>query len=193
MANKTKKMMISFIGLFAIFILAITWFYPFSMFSIYKNYSFTPDPVVVDEYVRDLSEFKISYEKDLEESTTEEYIDFTTDRTQYILPLFEQDWLVSKEPIKMSMKDLSNILFEVKNIRNSLLGFLAKEDYPEEQRQYLINSIKSILSLEEDIVSIKTGKAESRKTLKIQVGNLHTSFIDNFMMFEIFYDSIRNE
>lgn len=193
MANKTKKIFISLIGLFIIFILVMTWFYPFSMFSIYKNYPFTPDPVVVDQYVRDLNEFKISYEKKLEESTAEKYIDLTIDRTQYLLPLFEQDWLVSKEPVKISMDDLSSILFEVKNIRNSLFELLAKEDYPEEQRQYLVNSIKSILRLEEDIVDIKTGKAESRKTLRIQFGNLHTSFINNFMMFEIFYERTRNE
>lgn len=193
MAKKKKKMIISFIGLFVIFILTMTWFYPFSMFSIYKNYSFTPDPVVVDEYVRDLNEFKISYEKDLEESTSEKYIDLTVNQAQYLLPLFEQDGLVSKEPVKLDMDDLSSILFEVKNIRNSLLGLLVKEDYLEEQRWYLVSSIGSVLQLEEDIVNIQTGKAESRKTLKIQVGNLHTSLINNFRTFEIFYESTRNE
>lgn len=193
MTNKMKKILISFIGLFVIFILAMTWFYPFSMFSIYKKYSHTPDPVVIDEYVSDLNEFKISYEKDLEESTSEKYIDLTVNQAQYLLPVFEQDWLVNKDSVKLDMEDLSSILLEAKNIRNSLLGLLVKEDYPEEQRWYLVNSIGNILQLEEDILHIQTGKAESRKTLKIQFSNLHTSLINNFRIFETFYDSTRNE
>ncbi|WP_017382051.1 hypothetical protein [Paenisporosarcina sp. TG-14] len=193
MTNKTKKIIISLVGLFVFFILIMTWFYPYSVFSIHKSYSFTPDPVVVDGYVKDLNEFKSSYEKDLEELRTDSTIDLTTDRTQYLLPLFEQDWLLSKEPVKLSMDDLDNILLQVKNARKTLLKLLANEDYKKEQRRYLVDSIRNILSLEEEIVDIKTGKAESRKTLKIQFSNLHGSFLNNFLMFEIFYERSRNE
>ncbi|MGP4108489.1 hypothetical protein [Virgibacillus sp. L01] len=193
MTNKMKKIIISLVGLFVFFILIMTWFYPYSIFSIHKSYSFTPDPVVVEGYVKDLNEFKSSYEKDLEELRTNSTIDLTTDQTQHLLPLFEQDWLLSKEPVKLSMGDLGNILFQVKNARKTLLELVAKEDYKKEQRRYLVDSIESLLSLEGKIVDIKTGKAESRKTLKIQFGNLHVSFLNNFMMFEIFYERSRNE
>ncbi|MCT2534865.1 hypothetical protein NC661_04000 [Aquibacillus koreensis] len=88
----------------------------------------------------------------------------------------------------MSKEDLDDILFEVKNARKTLLEFISKEDYTQEQRQYLVTSIESLLALEEEIVNIKTGSAESRKTLKIQFSNLHGSFLSNFMMFEIFYE-----
>lgn len=169
-------------------VLIVTWYYPYSFISIHKSYSFTPDPVVVDEYRKDVNEFKHSYEKDFDQLTTGSKYDLTIDFTQYLLPLFEQDWLVSKGPVKMSRKDLDNILFEVKNARKTLLGLITKEDYTQEQRQYLVHSIESLLSLEEEIDTIKTGSAESRKTLKIQFSNLHGSFQSSFMTYEIFYE-----
>ncbi|MRH42589.1 hypothetical protein GH741_07815 [Aquibacillus halophilus] len=193
MTNTVKKIVIGLVGLFVIVILIMTWFYPYSIFSISKSYSFTPDSVVADEYLKDLNEFKNTYEKDLEELTTDRNIDLTTDRTQYLLPLYEQDWLVSTEPLKMSMEDLDEILFEVKNNRKILLELLGREDYTKEHRQYLINNLESLLSLEEEIIDIKTEKAESLKTLKIQFGNLHGSFVNNFMMFEIFYERFQGE
>lgn len=193
MTNKTKKIIVSLVGLFVFFILLMTWFYPYSFISIHKNYSFTPDPVVVDGYVKDLNEFKSSYEKDLDELTTGRNNDLTTDRTRYLLPLFEQDWLISKESVKMGVGDLGNILFEVKNARETLLGLLTQEDYTQEQRLYLVNSIEILLLLEEDIVDIKTGKAESRKTLKTQISNLRVRFMSNFRMYESFYEMSQNE
>lgn len=188
-----KKIVISLVGLFVFFILTMTWFYPYSLMSIHKSYTFKPDPVVVDQYTKDLNEFKSSYEKDLEEQDEEVDIDLTIDRTQYMIPLFEQDWLISKEPVKISVEDLGNILFEVKNARKTLLGLLAQEDYTQNQKQDLIISIEGLLSLEEDIMEIQNAKAESRKTLKIQMNNLRGSFINNFMRYENFYERSQNE
>ncbi len=188
-----KRIIIGVVGLFIISFVIMTWFYPYSFVSVYKSYAFKPDPIVVDQYVNDLEEFKSSYQEDLDELTTESNYDLTIDRTQYLLPLFEQDWLVSKVPVKMSIDDLGEILFEVKNARKILLELIANEDYTQEQRHYLVNSIESLLSLEEEIVDIKTGIAESRKTLRIQFNNLHGSFLGNFMMFEIFYERSRKD
>lgn len=187
MTHKVKRIIISVIGLLVFSVLIMTWFYPYSFISVYKSYSFTSDPVVVDEYMMDLNKFKSSYERDLDEQTPGNIYDLTIDSTQYLISLFEQDWLVSKKPVKMSIKDLDNILFAVKNARKALLRLIAKENYTQVQRQYLVDSIESLLSLEEEIINIKTGRAESRKTLKIQFSNLHVSFINNFMMYEIFY------
>lgn len=191
MPRTKQKMITRAAGLFVAFILIMTWFYPFSFFSMYKSYAFTPDPVVVDGYVNDLKAFKKSYQNDLNELTTDRNIDLTTDQTQHLLPLFEQDWLVSKERVNMSELDLGNNLFKVKTTRNTLLRLLAKEEYTQVQRQYLADCIESLLLLEEDIMDIKTGKAESRNTLRVQFSNLHGSYLNNFMLFNIFYESTR--
>ncbi|PAV28604.1 hypothetical protein CIL05_15005 [Virgibacillus profundi] len=193
MTNTTKRIMTGFLVSIVIFILIMTWFYPYSFFSVHKSYSYTPDPVIVDGYINDLTEFKSSYEKALEGLTTDKTIDLTIDRTQYVLPLFEQEWLISKDPVNMKKEDLSNILFEVKNTRNTLLNLVARGDYSSEQRQYLVDSIESLLLLEESIAEIKSGKAESRRTLKTQFHNVYGDFIGNFMMFEIFYERSQNE
>lgn len=193
MTKKTKKIIFSLAGLAVLFILLMAWFYPYSVFSISKSYSYIPDPLVVDGYEEDLNEFKSSFEKDLTEMEATDPINLTTERTQYVFPLFEQDWLLSKEPVKFSMDDLDNLLFEVENARTTLLELSAIEDYTKEQRRNLVDSIGSLLLLEDEIVEIKTGKAESRKTLNIQFGNLHMSFLNNFMMYNIFYEMSRNE
>lgn len=193
MTKKTKKIILSLAGVAVLFLLFMTWFYPYSVFSITKSYSFTPDPVVIDGYEEDLNEFKSSFEEDLAEMEEADPIDLTTERTQYVLPLFEQDWLLSKEPVNFSLDDLDHILLEVRGARITLLELSAAEDYAKESRQNLVDSIQSLLWLEEQIEEIKTGKAQSRKTLDIQFRNLHTSFLNNFMMFSIFYEISRNE
>ena len=193
MTKKTKKIILSLTGLAVVFLLFMTWFYPYSVFGISKSYSYTPDTVVVEGYEEDLNAFKSSFEEDLAEMGTADQVDLTTDRTQYVLPLFEQDWLLSKEPVNFGMNDLDTILIEVENARTTLLDLSVSEDYTNEQRLYLVDSIKSLLWLEEEIGEIKTGKAESRKTLDIQFRNLHSSFLNNFMMFRIFYERSQNE
>ena len=193
MTIKTKKIILSLTGLVVLFLLFMTWFYPYSVFGLTKSYSFTPDPVVVEGYEEDLNEFKSSFEKDLAEMEAADPINMTTERTQYVLPLFEQDWLLSKEPVNLSLDDLDYILLEVRSARITLLELSAAEDYAKEHRRNLVDSIKSLLWLEEQIEEIKTGNAESRKTLNIQLRNLHTSFLNNFMMFSIFYERSRNE
>ncbi|QDP41606.1 hypothetical protein [Radiobacillus deserti] len=191
MTHKRRKIIIVVVGIWVFSVLIITLVYPYSFVSVHKSYTFTPDPVVVEQYVNDLEEFKSSYKKDLDELTRPSNDDVTMDRTQFLLPLFAQDWLVSKQPVKMSVDDLETILFEVKNARNSLLELMAKKDYTQEQRQYLVDSIDHLLSLEEEIDRIKNGGFVSRKTLNVQFVNLHGSFLSNFMIFKIFYDTVQ--
>jgi hypothetical protein len=193
MTKRKKNIILSIVGLFVLFIVTMTWLYPFSVFSMYKHYSFKADPVVVAEYEKDLLEFEASFEEEAEALESERNKDRTIDRTQYVLPLFEQDWLVSKEHVKMGIGDLDNMSFDVKNTRKSLMELLAEEDYSKEQRQDLITSIENLLLLEEELVEMKTEKAESRKTLNIQFSNLQVRFINNFMIFKNFYERSKNE
>ncbi|WP_026907258.1 hypothetical protein [Paucisalibacillus globulus] len=188
-----KRGLISVVAIISIFILIMTWCYPYSNFSIYKSYAYTPDPMMVDGYIKDLDEFKALFEEELEQNYSKDGImDYTIDRTQYVLPLFEQDWIVSKDTVKFDMDDLDIILFETRNVRQTLLDLIVREDYTSEQRQYLVDSIGSLLILEESIIEIQTGKAKSRSTLNRQLHNLHGDFMTNFILYEIFYDLARN-
>lgn len=182
-----------FVGLMILFVLIMTWLYPYSIFSLHKTYYYNPDPVMVDGYVRDLNEFKESFESDMEGIYTEGTSDLTVDRAQYILPLFEQDWLVSKNTLKMKKADLEKMLFEVKNTIDTLMSLVKQVDYSSEQRQYLISSIENIISLEEFLTDLKTNSFDSRKSLRIQFHNLHGEFMSNFMMFTTFYEIVQDE
>ncbi|WP_026569232.1 hypothetical protein [Sediminibacillus sp. JSM 1682029] len=188
MTNRTKRIIAGAIGLIILYILTMTWFYPYSIFSLHKSYAYKPDPVMVDGYLEDVEEFNDVFGKDLEELESETPIDMTVERTQYILPLFEEEWLVSKNTHKMKEEDLETMLFEVRNARETLLSLVEQGDYSKEQRGYLVLSIESLLSLEESIVDFQNSSFTSRKTLKMQFHNLHVGFMNNFMMYRTFYE-----
>lgn len=190
---RIKRFVISFVAIIIIILLFMTWFYPFSNYSIYQSYNYKPDSVMVAGYLEDLNEFKTSLEKDLEHENQEDgYINFTVDRTQYVLSLFEQDWLVSKEPVRISKRDIEDMLFKVENVRETLLDLIAREDYTVEQRDYLVSTIKNILYIEDQLHVLKEGKGTSRSSLRIQLHNLHGEFMGAFMMYSSFYNLIRN-
>ncbi|SDK36785.1 hypothetical protein [Sediminibacillus albus] len=193
MTTITKRIIVGAVSFIVIFILAMTWFYPYSIFSLHKTYNYQPDPVMVDGYLKDVKEFKETFAKDLEEMESERPVDLTVERTQYVLPLFEQDWLISKDKLKMGKEDLDYMLSEVKSIRDTLLSMVEQGDYSKEQRGYLVLSIESLLSLEESIVDFQSSSFGSRKTLRIQFHNLHVAFMNNFMMFTTFYEVSQNE
>src|SRR5690606_21410411 len=160
---RIKRFVISFIAIIIIIILFMTSFYPFSNYSMYQSYNYKPDSVMVAGYLEELNEFKTSLEKDLEHENQEKdgYINFTVDRTQYILSLFDQDWLVSKEPVRISKRDIEDMLFKVGNVRETLLDLIAREDYTVEQRDYLVSTIKNILYIEDQLHVLKEGKGTS--------------------------------
>ncbi|MDQ0159994.1 hypothetical protein J2S77_001981 [Alkalibacillus salilacus] len=166
----------------------MTWFYPYSMLSIHKSYSFTPDSVVVENYAEDLKIFNEAYEEDLEALESADNIDLTVDRTQYLLPMYEQDWLTSDDTVEMDKEKLDKMLFEVKNGREYLLELMVRKDYSEDQKDYLANVISGLLSLEDQLIDLKNGTAESRKTLNSQIRNVQSSFESNFMVFKTFYE-----
>lgn len=185
-----KKFLLGAIGLIAISLLFMTWLYPYSLFSINKSYIFTSDPVVADEYNKYLNKFKKSYESDLKaliEDTDGEF-NLTVNYTEYILPIFEQEWLVNKEPTKMNIEDLDLMLFELKSIRETVLQLVMNEHNTVEQSQYLVNSINGLLLLEDEIIEIQTGRGQTRAKLNNQFYNLQIGYIDNLQTFKIYYD-----
>lgn len=139
-----------------------------------------------------LNEFKASYEKELKnelESSNESAMDMTIIRTQYILPLFEQEWLVNTESTTMDKNKVDQMLQDVIGSRNTLLQLVAEEDYNDEQRMYVVDTINNFLRLEEEIKYVQDGGYFTRIELNILFNNLHNSFRDNFDFFTtVFYD-----
>ncbi|MEQ6353710.1 hypothetical protein ABNX05_03705 [Lysinibacillus sp. M3] len=168
----------------------MTWFYPYSSFSVKKSYAYHPDRVLYSgkSYEAILSEFKESYQKDLNADIDNEYPNLTINRTQYVLPIFEQDWLMSKDSIPFDAMKLDKMLLDVKQVREVLLELVVQVNYTSEERDYLVNNIKTLLSLEDNITQLKNDKYLSRQELKIQFHNLYVEYIHNFDLFVTFYE-----
>ncbi|MEK5175747.1 hypothetical protein NST63_21485 [Heyndrickxia sp. FSL W8-0496] len=136
----------------------------------------------------DFKDFKGSYENDLKDDLNNKVPNLTIDRTQYVLPIFEQGWLVSKNSISIDKMKLDTMLFEVKQVRGILLSLLVQVDYTSEQRGYLVNNIKDLLLLEEDITYLKNGSYLSRNELNRRLRNLAAEYTKNFDSFVTFYE-----
>lgn len=180
MSKRPTRISLVFLGVIALFILAVTWFYPYSFFSIYKTYSYQPDSVMTKEYKQDVDNFKRT-------SQIHSKNDLTSKKTKDILKIFEQDWLTHEKKSKMSTQELDAMLLEVKEARGILLDLSIQENYSKQEREYFVDSIKSLVELEEKINDIRNGESQSRRTLDTQFHNLHTSFISNFKAFTTFY------
>ncbi|MDH5160558.1 hypothetical protein [Heyndrickxia oleronia] len=176
--------------LILLFIFIMTLCYPYSTFSVKKKYVYQPNKVLHNgKTFREIfNDFKGSYENDLKADLNNKVPNLTIDRTQYVLPIFEQDWLVSKDSIPIDKMKLDTMLFEVKQVRGIFLSLLAQVDYTSEQRGYLVNNIKDLLLLEENIIQLKNGSYLSRGELKRGFRNLSTEFTKNFDSFVTFYE-----
>lgn len=193
MGKKIKIISLSvggFIGLIVVFISVMTWFYPYSIFSVDKSYAYEPEQYLYNgkEYEEILSEFKDSYQKDLEADMDNKSANLIIDRTQYILPIFEQEWLVSKSSVPIDETKLDTMLMEVKNARVLLLDLIVQVDLTGEQRDDLVHVIKNFSSLEDSITKLKNEDYASRKELNRQLDSLHSLFIFNFRTYIHFYD-----
>ena len=168
----------------------MTWFYPYSPFSVKKSYVYHPDKVLYSSksYEAILSEFRESYQKDLNADIDNEYPNLTINRTQYVLPIFEQDWLMSKDSIPFDAMKLDKMFLDVKQVREVLLELVVQVDYTSEERDYLVNNIKTLLSLEDSITQLKNENYMSRQELKNQFHNLYVQYIHNFDIFVTFYE-----
>ncbi|GGC79369.1 hypothetical protein GCM10007216_07320 [Thalassobacillus devorans] len=169
---------------------AVSWLYPYSPVSAKKTITYQPDEVVVEQYENDLSAFKDRYQR---VSEGEEEYSRTTDQVQYLLQMFEQRWLVSKEPTKVTKGKLDKIHFEVKQAREVLIGLVFEEEYTDNASSFLRLLLERTLHLEEQVNELKHASDHSRATLDREFRNLHTSFINNFGMLDTFFDRYLNE
>lgn len=178
--KRFKGIVLGLVCLIVIATLIVTWVYPFSLFSVHKSYTYIPDSSIVDSHVKSLNDFKKLYSKSNE--------DVTTKSTPAILQIYEQEWLVNKESVTMNEDKFDSILFKVKSARATLLRLTVQEKYTIEQRSYLLDCIKNMLSLEETILMIKNDKWEPRSTEQRRFHNLQSSFDSSFTLFVSFYE-----
>lgn len=159
----------------------MTWFYPLSFFSAHKSFTYTPDSFLEEAYVKNLNDFKKSYSKNSQD-------DVTAKLTPSVLQMYEQNWLVNKDPVIMNDDEFDSILLNVKGAKGTLLRLTVQEKYTGEQRQYLLDCIKNLLSLEETISTIKNDKWESRSTQETIFHNLQMAFDSSLNIFIPFYE-----
>lgn len=188
MEKGIKKIFILSIIIYGLSVIGGTWFYPYSSFSITKAISYNAGNIEVKEYRKDLNNFKKIYDNNRKSKD-----DLTIDRTQYILQMYEQEWLLNKGPVKMQYEDLDLILIDTKNARENLMDLVFREDYSIYTKDYLRFTIEHCLAIEESIQRLKNSKAHSRKTLNRQYSNLQEDFRSNFDNFVSFYMEYQKE
>lgn len=180
--KSVKSKILGLLGLIVILILIITWFYPFSPLSVYKNFSYRTDSYSVKNHNSTLNDLQKLYD----ESSSD---DVTTNALQHLSGLYEQDWLVKNDSFQMNKDVLDKMLFDVQQVRNQLLNLTTREEYTWEQRTYLRTLIENLLSMEETIESMMDDKWDNRTVLNRRFFNLHGGFTSSLMFFNTFYDT----
>lgn len=112
----------------------------------------------------------------------------TIKRTQFILPTFVQDWLISNDPVSIDDKKLETILSEVKQAKEVLLTLFVEAEYTREQREYLADLIKKMSYYEDWIIALNNKNNLSRNQIKDELDILYIEFTSTFRVFISFYD-----
>lgn len=179
--NKAMKLTSVMAGLLIFCITAITWFYPLSFPSFYKSFDYTPDRDFTADYKKDLNRFKKVYEKHAD--------DFTKRQTSAVLSFYEQDWVMQNKAVTINAGKLEQILDTTTIAREKLLRLTVREEFTQEARQYLLDSIRNLSSFEEAIKDIQNSEWESRGDLERYLKNLQGSFHNSFHLFSAFYET----
>jgi hypothetical protein len=182
--RKNKKVMLIILMTLVIFMSGVNWMYPFSSFSIKKSFSYLADPLVVEQYRSEVDDFKKVYGSS---DNGGEKIDLTMDRVKYILEQYEQIWIMSEEPTKVSQDSLDSILFELKEVRKLTIELTYEESY-NDAKDFLRMMLEKNIALEEEVHVLKDSTFHSYITLSRQMGNLHMGFIQSFGLFTSFYE-----
>ena len=180
--KSVKGKVLGLLSLIVMSILLVTWVYPFSPVSVYKNINITTDPYSA----RNHTEYLNNLQKLYDESSPD---DVTTMVLQNISHMFEQDWLVKNDTFKMNKDELAKMLMGMRNARAGLLSLTRQEEYSWEQRSYLLTSIENVISMEETIEGMMDDSWEKRTVLKRQFQNLHGGYTSSLMYFTSFYSA----
>ncbi len=181
--KSVKGKVLGLLSLIVISILIVTWVYPFSPVSVYKNIN-----VNMDSYsVRNHTEYLNNLQNLYDESSPD---DVTTLVLQNISHMFEQDWLVKNDTFKMNKDELAKMLMGIRNAREGLLKLTMHEEYSYEQRSYLLMNIENVMAMEELIEGMIDDSWENKTVLKRQFNNhLHGAYTNSLMLFTTFYSA----
>lgn len=183
--KSVKDKVLGLLSLIVISILIVTWFFPFSIVSVYKNINYTTNSDFVRIHNSKLNDLQKLYD----ESSPD---DVTTLVLQNISHMFEQDWLVKNDTFKMNKDELDKMLMGMRNAREGLLNLTMQEEYSMQQRMDLLMNIENVLAMEDLIEGMMEDSRENRTTVKRQFQNLHGAFTSSLMLFNSFYDSTQD-
>lgn len=176
----TKSKIIGTLGIIVISILIITWFFPFSTVSVYKNIHYTSNSDDVKHHIQKLDDFQVLSDASSGGATTLVL--------RNISSVYEQDWLVEDKTYKMNKDKLAKMLFDMQKSRNQLLSLTTQEEYTSYQRQSLLTLIENVMSMEELLESMMDASWDNRAVQKRQFRNLSDAYTSSLMLFNTFYD-----
>lgn len=199
MKNKKKKsgfIIGVFILIIAFILAAMTVNYPFSHFSLKKDYTFKPNLVLYNgkTYEEKLTAFKQDYLKtlDAELAKEPEQRNETIVRIEYVFNLFEQDWLIDTEPVVVNQAKLADMHFYVEQWRNTLLRLLEEVDYTKVEREVLVATVQRLLNIETMITELQIEKYFSKQQLNNLLSNLQGDLQSEFEIFvSTFYERMK--
>jgi hypothetical protein len=188
--RKKKTWLVGALGLITIIAL-MTWFFPYSPFSVYKSFSYQAYEVSTSKgsYAIRVADFRETYEEDLIEDQQNDLPNLAIVRTEGILTTFEQDWLIHRERVSFDRSDIGSMLFEVQQDKEMLLDLLVQVDYTREQREYLMTCIRSFSSLEDGLKELQNEKFASRAKLNRKWDNIYGDYLNSFSFYVTFYQS----
>ena len=186
MSRKMMLTILSLIGALVLFFGIITWFYPYSSLSLHRSISYSPDPYLVEDYTEKMNGLSKKYAEGSDD-------DLTMDRLQYILQMYDQEWLLSEKAVVMTKEDLDNVAFDVKQARNVLIDLSFEETYSADVEKQLRLSIENCLAIEENVEELKDANFLTRDLVQIQYRNLHGTFDSSLRTLETMYDRYERE
>ncbi|TFB13111.1 hypothetical protein E3U55_16630 [Filobacillus milosensis] len=153
MTKSTKRILICSVG----FILIMLFIYFSSIFSTFVSAYYDSEPVTAETHLKDLREFKNSFENSMQVSTADNINEIAIKKLQYVFDLIDEK-LLSKDPSSISIEDLDRISFESKMTRNVLFSEKIYMSPFSEEHKFISDFQKKLLVLENIIYKLKQEK-----------------------------------
>ncbi len=167
-------------------ILTVTWVFPYASLSVAKAYTIKQDPIVVNQYVNTLQEYKKLINENEEQTNT-----YATALAAF--DFFEQVLMENEHEWRMTDDTLEELRFQVATYRDMLITLSFSETYRNEARMYLKTALNSAIELEDCITFIQMSEGLTRKDLRILIGNLYGEMGRNLEQFITFYQQTTAE
>ncbi len=190
---KFKNILIGFTFFTILFYGFFTIFYPYSIFSLKKSFTFETPWGTSNGYTysEQLERFEKNYKKALDlwyESEVEDR-NLVVVNTQYILDIFKQEWLLDDSITKIDEVALEISRGKLQTARNTMFDFLIQLDLTYDQKQTLYNVLLNIDYHITEIDTLLDNPFYTPTVLKRVMGNIEQSYTALFSMYRSFYAS----